>query len=107
MPTVVVEDGTGLINANSYTSNEDFVEYMGEICEDISAFSADKINSALIMTGGDYMEFNYTYRGCITFPLNPQAISFPRTGLTNRHGVEIPESGAGSIFKDLIKAEKE
>lgn len=105
MPTVIPEDGTGLTTANSYQTLAEFQAYMGEIGEDISAYTDDMIDAALIMTGSDYMEFNFNYCGCVTFPLNPQALSNPRTGLTNRHGVAIPESGAGSIFPDLIKAQ--
>lgn len=105
MPTVIVEDGTGLTNSNSYQSLIDFKAYMADIGEDITTFSDDQIDQALIMTGSDYMELNYSYCGEITFPENPQAISFPRTGLTNRHGADIPDSGVGSIFPDLIKAQ--
>lgn len=105
MPTVIVEDGTGLLDSNSYQSLIDFKAYMVDIGEDITSFGDDTIEAALIMTGGDYMEFNYEYCGDITFPENPQAISFPRTGLTDSHGIDIPSSGTGSIFLDLIKAQ--
>ena len=105
MPIVTVEDGTGLTNANSYQDEAAFRAYMLEIGEDVSAYTADQVESALIMTGADYMEFQYSYCGEITFPLNPQALSFPRKELVNRHGIEIPESGAGSIFPDLTKAQ--
>ena len=105
MPTVIVEDGTGLINSNSYQSLIEFQSYMEDIGEDLSAFTDDMINAALIMTGEDYLEYNFSYKGEVTFPLNPQALRFPGTGLCNRHGTEIPESGAGSIFPDLKKAQ--
>lgn len=105
MPTVIIEDGTGKIDSNSYQNEATFRAYMADIGEDVSAFTADQVDAALILTGADYMEFNFIYCGAITFPLTPQAISFPRTGLTNRHDAEIPESGTGSIFPDLIKAQ--
>ena len=105
MPLVIVEDGTGLIDSNSYVTNAEFAAYMGDICEDITAFSTDQIDAALIMTGSDYLEITYTFCGEITFPDTPQALNFPRTGLINRKGLEIPDSGTGSIFPDLKKAQ--
>ncbi len=107
MPTVVVEDGTGLTNANSYISLVDFKSYMAEIGISLTLYTDDVINAYLISVASDFMEFNYTYCGAVTFPLTPQALSFPRTELVNRHGTDIPSSGTGSIFTDLRKAQSQ
>jgi len=103
---LIVEDGSGLINANTYQDVATFDAYLASIGRTTTATVAQK-EAALIVTATCILEYNYSYKSCITFPDTPQALSFPREELVTKNGVVIPSSGAGSIFTDLLKAQAE
>jgi hypothetical protein len=80
-----VEDGTGLDDANSYQSVQDFKDYhdsRGNDYASIVTTDPDDIEKALV-SATDYIDEIYGGRvkGVREFPLNPQALLYPRTGL--------------------------
>ena len=94
----VVEDGTGLENANSYISAADARAYWIEQAvvftqADTAAAGIVSLETALI-AAARYMElrFRSRYRGCIEFPpsddgvFTGQALAFPRLNLYNFDG---------------------
>lgn len=78
----IVEDGTGIANANSYCTvafaNDYFTE-RGNLTW-IDAFDAAK--EIALIKATDYIELRYAnrFKDNILFPDVPQALSFPRTG---------------------------
>lgn len=79
MVTLVVEDGTGLSNANTYITVEEAKEYASQRGIDLG--SDDAISANLILSA-DYMETRGPYKGKV---INvDQALEFPRTDLEYR-----------------------
>jgi hypothetical protein len=78
----VAEDGTGLVDANSYCTvafaNEYFTE-RGNLTW-IDAFDAAKETSLIKATDYIEMRFSTKFKDSTLFPATPQALSFPRTG---------------------------
>lgn len=87
---IVVEDGTGMDDANSYATVAELKAYF-----DLRGFSYagktdDQLASALIQAT-DYIENKYRgkFKGKIEFPDTPQALSFPRLCLYDLNGVVV------------------
>ena len=94
----VVEDGTGLSNANSYIE----VAYADSYFTDrsIAAWSGDNATKqSAIVRATDYIEARWadSFLGWREFPDTPQSLSFPRLGLYDREGYLI------SGIPDLLK----
>lgn len=73
---IVVEDGTGLPNANSYsdvTEARDFAQARGV------TLGNDEAVKAFLISAMDWLEIK-SYKGTPTFP-DVQALAFPRTGI--------------------------
>ena len=104
MATLVIEDGTGVIDANSYMTVQDFKDYFDCIGADVSGITDDQITAGLIDAGSNLLEYCYSYKGEISFPETPQALSFPREGLKDRNGCEIEKT---QIPGEVIKAQAE
>ncbi len=72
----VVEDGTGINNANSYTTVQEFRDYCADRGIDVVADTDAQIQGNLI-SATDYIDLTNTYKGEATF--DTQALQFPRT----------------------------
>lgn len=96
--TIIVEDGTGVIDANSYVSIDDARIYAANRGITLSA-DADEVASQLIRAN-DYLEAQAClYQGRRTS--NTQALEWPRTGVVV-HCEEVPSN---IIPKSLIGAQ--
>ena len=102
--TLVLEDGTGVINSNTYQLLADFKTYFGNLGVDISGITDPQITAALFETGTILLEVCFKYKGYITYPLTPQALSWPRTGLVDRRGLVV---AVDSIPPELQAAQNE
>lgn len=78
----VAEDGTGVIDANSYCTvayaNDYFTERANLTWDD--AFTDAKETALIKATDYIEMRFANKFKDSILFPTTPQALSFPRTG---------------------------
>ena len=101
---LVLEDGTGVIDSNTYQLLADFKAYFADLNIDITAIDDDDITAALFETGTCLLEICFTYKGVISFPDTPQALSWPRTGLRDRRRLEVPFD---SIPPEVKKAQNE
>lgn len=76
--TIVVEDGAGVLNANSYVTIEEARKYAGDRGIELNA-DDDKVASFLIQST-DYLEsFACKYQGKPTFATQP--LQWPRSGV--------------------------
>lgn len=83
----VVEDGTGLDDANAYITVQEFKDYHDDRGNDYSTFGSapptDQEIEKSIVSATDYIDNNFgsSFMGCREFPENPQALYFPRTNI--------------------------
>jgi len=81
---LVVEDGTGLANANCYVSND----YIDVYAEDRSwtdwTAASDEAKEAAMIEATTYLDTSYSWKGSIS--LLTQALAWPRLGVTDREG---------------------
>lgn len=80
----IVEDGTGVANANSYVTVLTFQEYCATRNIDVSADTEEAIQGYLV-NGTDYIDLSYTFIGEATFDTQP--LQFPRTKDDEEYGV--------------------
>jgi len=71
----IVEDGTGLVNANSYCSVEEFRQYWTDRGVDYSAKTDEEIEQNLVKAT-QYIDKNFKYIG--VRPTRNQALNWPR-----------------------------
>lgn len=82
--TLIVEDGTGLPNAESYETVAGFRAYAGNVGFDLSAYGDDaKIEHAL-RRATTWLDARYGSRFLGTWTTSSQALQWPRTGVTYR-----------------------
>lgn len=83
--TVIVEDGTGLSNANSYLSETDADEYFVDFTNTAWIGSADAMKAALIKAT-QFIDalFNGRWRGTRTN--RTQALAWPRSSMVDQDG---------------------
>lgn len=93
---LIVEDGSGLPNANTYIDVTFAKEYAANRGIDLGT---DDAISANLVLAADYIEAHGPYKGKIHNP--QQALLFPRDGLKSR-GEDIPD---GSIPTKLKQAQ--
>lgn len=74
----IVEDGTGIIDANAYITTDFLKDYLKERGRTTTKGTSDL--QAAIIQATDYIEVNYKtrFKGSIEFPDTPQALSWPR-----------------------------
>lgn len=80
----IVEDGTGLANATSYTTTsfvDDYFTDRGETRWTEEACQADKEVALILAT--DYLDLKYQYLGISKIP-ETQALKWPREGVVSR-----------------------
>lgn len=78
--SLVVEDGTGLQNADALIPASYFTTYAGNQGFDLSAYNTDQIEQA-IRRGSQYISNAFTYEGVRS--TRDQAFAFPRWGLVD------------------------
>ena len=96
----VLEDGSGVIDSNSYAD----VAFADAYFSDRKVVAWTGITSskqAALISATDYIETYYKtrFKGAIEFPETPQALSFPRINVTDANGLEV-----SGIPTDLKKA---
>ena len=80
--TLVVEDDTGLENANSYV-DVDFVDAYFTERGNAAWTGSDAVKEAAIIRAMDYVETRWTFLGIPEFPETPQALQWPRLYVFN------------------------
>lgn len=75
--TLIVEDGTGISNADSYESVAGHIAYAALYGVTVSSQQAE-IN---LRKGMDYIETDKLYKGCKEFGTDINLLQFPRTGI--------------------------
>jgi hypothetical protein len=102
----IVEDGTGLANANSYASVADTNVYFAERGQ--SAWTGtDEAKEQLLVLATDYIELRWGQRllGVKEFP-SVQFLSFPRTGIDGYTGIPVCLKRATAEYALLAKSGK-
>lgn len=99
----VVEDGTGVVNANAYATAAEADAYFTDRGVATWTGTSDEKN-ALLIQATDYIEARWSTRflGEVEFPETPQALSFPRTGIEGYEGV--PECLKRATFEYANRA---
>ena len=89
---LIVEDGTGIINADSYVSASEFGTYADDNGLSYADFSDDEIEQA-IRRGTRYIDGNYASRwpGSKTYGRD-QRLAWPRENVLDSDGSEIPDN---------------
>ncbi|UGO52721.1 putative virion structural protein [Serratia phage vB_SmaS_Opt-155] len=83
---IIVEDGSGVANANSYVSLEQTKQYA--LSRGLTLPDADPDIESLMHQAVDYLQYNYQYRGEKTYP--DAELEFPRTGIKGYAPDQIP-----------------
>jgi hypothetical protein len=100
----IVEDGTGIVDANSYVEvsfvNQYAENYCPEKLSDWNALTEEEKQSAIIQ-GSIYIDKNFTFKGHVKSCV--QGLLFPRVCLYDPCGNEIadvvPDANYGSVKK--------
>lgn len=82
MDTIIIEDGSGLDNSNSYASVVEFKSYHTDRDVDVSDYSTNQITIALI-EATVYVDLRWHFKG-MRFK-DTQALKFPRKNLFDRY----------------------
>lgn len=94
--TLVVEDGTGLYNANSFLSLADFKTYCGDRGYDISTYTDAEMEAALVRAT-QHLSEGYHWKGHrrkprdYEDPTQDQALEWPRIGVVDGDGYSVPD----------------
>lgn len=98
--TLVVEDGTGLANASSYTSAADLKAYATARGVDLG--NDDAIVDQLAIKAMDYIEANRSYfAGWRAFP-NTQRLEWPREGVPEPDGAYVGTTTVQNGYENLL-----
>jgi hypothetical protein len=97
---LIVEDGTGLIDSNTYIDVADFRAWAASLGEGDDLPVADEDVEALLLRAMYPLQAE-CWLGSRTYPENPQALSFPRSGLY-ADGVAVPSD---SVPQQVIDAQ--
>ena len=97
---LIVEDGTGLTDSNTYADVATFQAYADSIGRGSEVPTVAEEAEALLIRAMYVLE-SKCWKGYRTYPENPQALDFPRTGLSY-DGVTVP---GDSIPTQLINAQ--
>lgn len=96
---IVVEDGTGKTDANSYVTVTEAREYA--TARNVT-LGDDAEVEAFLTNAMDYLEVQ-KYKGKRTYPDKPQALSWPRTGVY----IDCAQLSANAIPRELKSAQKQ
>lgn len=83
---IIVEDGSGVANANSYVSLEQQKQYA--LSRGLTLPDTDEAIESLMHQAVDYLQYNYQYKGEKTYP--DAELEFPRTGIKGYASDQIP-----------------
>lgn len=72
---LVVEDGTGLINAQSYISATELQTYASLRGSDLSEYSETQLEAAIYIAANDFIDIFYSFKGDLVNP--EQGLSLP------------------------------
>ena len=99
---MIVEDGTGLIDANSYVDIAYVDEYHRLRDNTLWADSDDNDKASSIIRASQYIDERFTFRGSILNPEDqdivpgtpdgPQGLQWARVDVWNRNGVDVSET---------------
>ncbi|MEE8551511.1 MAG: DnaT-like ssDNA-binding protein [Gemmatimonadota bacterium] len=107
---LVVEDGTGLDDANSYVSIADadayaFDRQVGPFIAWLQANESNKV--AALITATQYVDLRWQYVGTITVEDtgsgDPQALKWPRGPAIDADGIDVSDEVAGQIIDATIE----
>ncbi len=89
MAVLVVEDGNGLADANSYASVEDFKDF-ADLRVGVQVPADDKVIERSLATATAWIDSNFAnaFKGAQVFAT--QALEFPRNGFIDGEGFERP-----------------
>lgn len=102
----VVENGTGLANANSYATVEEADAYFAD--RGITAWTWESgtptAKQECLIRATDYIELRFAsrFKGNPEFPDTPQALSFPRLDIAGYEGV--PECLKRATYEYALRA---
>jgi len=96
--TIIVEDGTGLANSNSYCSQDDLDTY----CDDRSITLAAGNADAALVRATTWIDNTYRtrFQGW-PVKLRAQALQWPRIGVFDQNGIYV---ATDSIPKEIVQA---
>jgi hypothetical protein len=95
---LIVEDGTGVADANSYGALSVVTAYVtlrqdSKLLPWLSADESNQVAAAIIAT--DYVDSRWRFCGEITYPgdddTDPQGLRWPRSYMVDERGVEVEE----------------
>ena len=86
--TIVVEDGTGLSNANAYVSVAAADTYFSDL-NNASWTGSTAVKEAAIRKATKYLDATYNWIGTILS--TTQALNWPRTGVTDSQGRDLED----------------
>jgi len=105
---LIVEDGTGKIDANSYATAAEADTYFTDR-GNATWLGTDAVKEQALIRATDYIEARYSqrFKGNFEFPDVPQRLSFPRLGLLDREGrvvTGVPEALKNATMEYALKA---
>lgn len=102
MPTIIVEDGTGLSSANSYVTLEEADAYFeshafyADNWEELGAIDKER----LLVTASRQLDALVTWRGFIVF--SAQGLGWPRSGVIDDEGRLVARDYIPSQIKEAV-----
>jgi len=96
---IVVEDDTGLENANSYISADEFATYHLDRGRDTDNYDAELVSAALV-EGSSYADLRWGIRAKSRPLVGTQGLEFPRAYLSDRYGNQV--GGVPSPWKEAV-----
>ena len=73
--SLIIEDGTGITDANAYISLAEFKAYATARFVDIDDYEDDQINGAIVIASVDFISVNYDFKG--TKLVDTQGMTLP------------------------------
>lgn len=96
---LIVEDGTGLVDAEAYLSVAAFRTFCGKFGYDLGAATDTELEIKLRL-GAEFVDSEFRYKGVRL--VSEQAREFPRSGLVDWSGIEV-----AGVPQRVIKANAE
>lgn len=97
----VVEDGSGVANANSYVSAADAVTYFTDRGKTALAATATATLQVALVLATDYIDSKFSFNG--TRVLAAQTLSWPRSGAADtEEGYTVPTNVIPSVLKRAV-----
>ncbi len=84
-----VEDGSGVVSANSYVTEQEYRDYYADRGIDVTAETQAEIEGRLVRAT-DYCDDSYRWQGVKTYNFDINTLAFPRTGLDYFASDEVP-----------------